>query len=399
MSDWILRDLHGRLVEDKWRREAGFSEDIEQANRVLFHPFASNADRERVLNLWLQRNQPCLFGRIAAAQRTIHYCVITADDLQRSDDEIGDQIHQELRSWKRRSIRPAPEVSLPAHGFMLVVASPRVCLAEPNETLRRFADRLLEIWECSRSVEQHGPVHWESIYLEDPRSNDLLRFSISIDFFASQGDGRWWHDHGVPGGLAFTANSAGHMGRYREWYEGKTGQRVWLLATAMSTIHAAAATSSGRATWLREVPKDGRPLLPNLPSPFNGEDMKPELRGKDWTRYAGRYHTDQAVRPEFFSDASEKPLGVQSTEWLLDFAYLYDNRLHDHRRFVTGEAVSLEEVTADIGAVEEWVKIVSPRRRTRIKSNGAPSDREEVQRLVEGCEQWAMSPEELTASS
>src|SRR5262249_42747389 len=151
---------------------------------------------------------------------------------------------------------------------------------------RLFVERFLELWGCRLTTEDHGTVHWESLFLERPDDRELFSFSIGIDFFASQGDGRWWQDHRVPGGIAFTANSVGHMGRYREWYEHKTNQEEWLLATAMGTIDLAADTQYGRATWLRDISADGRPILPDVPCPFsNFENLKQSLRGKDWTRY------------------------------------------------------------------------------------------------------------------
>lgn len=386
-----VRDLYSRLAEDTFRRDSPFSNEIDEANGVLFHPFASNVDREKVLNLWFQQHQPCLFGRVAAAQNKIHYCVITDEDLQRPDEEIAEQIREELVAWKRRSIRPAPEISLPAHGFMLAVISPRVCFAEPNDTLRLLAQRLIELWGCSQTSESHGSVFWESLLLEKPDVGEIYRFSVSIDFFSSQGDQRWWHDHRVPGGLAFTANSAGHMGRYREWYEGKTRQQEWLLATAMGTIDLASDTPYGRATWLRDLPSDGRPLVTNIPCPFTRTDrMGAALTGKDWTRYAGHYHTDQAVRPEFFSREAEKSATVRANEWLLDFTYLYDSRLRDHRRFIAGELMSLEEVVSEIGESDEWVRIVSPTRRRRIRAVGSSEHREEIERLLASCERWGL---------
>lgn len=236
MPELSLQDLYGRLVEDEWRKKVDFSEDLSAAHAVLFYPFALDSDREKTLNLWLQRNQPCLFGRVAAGQRALHYCILTDEDLVKPDEYIRDQIREEIQAWKRRSVRPAPTISDVAHGFVLAVISPRVCLAEPNDTLRQFMEHLLELWGCAKSTEDHGRVYWEQLFLERPDNGELYGFTISIDSFAAQGDGRWWHDHRMPGGIAFTANSAGHMRRYREWYEVKPDQSEWLLTTAMGTI-------------------------------------------------------------------------------------------------------------------------------------------------------------------
>src|SRR5689334_16347304 len=125
MATHSLRDLYRRLAEDTWRRTTPFSQDLQDAHAALFYPYTLDTDREKILSLWFQGkgNQPCLFGRIGAAQKTLHYCILTDEDLQLTDEEIAAHIREEVVAWKRRSIRPAPEISLPAHGFVLAVIS------------------------------------------------------------------------------------------------------------------------------------------------------------------------------------------------------------------------------------------------------------------------------------
>jgi hypothetical protein len=36
---------------------------------------------------------------------------------------------------------------------------------------------------------------------------------VGVNFFGAQGDGRWWHDHRIPAGIAFSMNSVGHMAK------------------------------------------------------------------------------------------------------------------------------------------------------------------------------------------
>jgi len=119
--------------------------------------------------------------------------------------------------------------------------------------LRQFSQELLSLWGCRSTIEPQGQVHWEELFLENPNTGTYVRFEFSVDFFAAAGDGRWWHDHRIPGGVAFTANSVGHMRRYREWYEGKPDQETWVLETAMGTIARTAKTEYGQATWLRPL--------------------------------------------------------------------------------------------------------------------------------------------------
>lgn len=160
-------------------------------------------------------------------------------------------------------------------------------------------------------------------------------------------------------------------------------------------------TEYGRATWLRDVSDDGRPIVPQFTCPFSDvAAIKENLKGKDWTRYAGRYHTDQAIRPSLFSRSVTPPDAVRSTEWLLDLTYIYDHASLDHRRLVDGQTIALSEVRAAIGDPDTWVQIASPRRRRKIRAL-AQRDRSELEGLIERCEGWALSAEEmrnLTAS-
>ena len=360
----MLRDLN----RDQWRDANRFSPEVETANAVLFHPYSTDGQKIEALSAWMQKFQPCLFGRIAAATNRLHYCILSDEDLQESDLDIAEKIRRERVAWKRRSLGPAPQVSEPAHGFVLAIASERVALASPDDNLYRLAQRIQDLWGCESTEESGETVHWETLFIENPADGSYSRFTFSVDFFAAQGDGCWWHDHRVPGGLAFTANSAGHMRRYREWYTGSKDQKEWLLQTAMGTIHLAAETPYGRATWLRPL-KDGKPMVAGTTCPFaNPEKLKTELKDKDWTRYGGHLHTDHSIRKEFFSDRPEKRLDLTAKEWLQDFTYLYDTKKRDHVRFIGGQAVSYDEIVVEIGAPEDYQQIVSPKAKSASAS-------------------------------
>ena len=217
LATYELRRLRAELEEDKWRKENPFSVELAKVQQILTHAYASDSQKIGAMESWLQRHQPCVFGRIAAANHGMHFCILTDEDILNSDDHVASRIHRALLDWKRRSLRPAAGLPLPAHGFMLVIASEKVALARPDASLHRFASKVRELWGCTSTDSQHGLVSWETLFLANPTNDTYLRFTFSIDFFAAQGDGRWWEDHRAPGGIAFTANSVGHMRRYREW--------------------------------------------------------------------------------------------------------------------------------------------------------------------------------------
>ncbi|HEY7425620.1 MAG TPA: hypothetical protein VH682_15415 [Gemmataceae bacterium] len=89
------------LTPDTWRQETGFSPEIEAANQRLFDESASDADRIAVVNEWIQKHQPCLFGRIAAKNGFLSYCVLSDADLKSPDHLIKDKIQAARLEWTR----------------------------------------------------------------------------------------------------------------------------------------------------------------------------------------------------------------------------------------------------------------------------------------------------------
>jgi len=152
----VIRQLLQSLQQDDWRKSNPFSTDVQLANEVILHPFARDYEKLEALRLWLQANQPCLFGRIAAATHRMHLCVLSEDDLMSSDQHVRDKIKRERQLWKIGSLRN----ELPEHGFMLLIASPRVALAAPDQNLRRFAHHMRDlVWDqTERDEEGEIPV-------------------------------------------------------------------------------------------------------------------------------------------------------------------------------------------------------------------------------------------------
>src|SRR5580692_2341020 len=125
MNSFELQNLYRQLTEDKWREGQPFSDDMAKVHDIVFHPYRTDAQREEAYLLWLQRNQPCLFGRIAASKQRLHFCFLAEDDFQKTDDEVAAKIQRDRIAWKQRSLRPHPQFSNPAHGFLLIAVSPK----------------------------------------------------------------------------------------------------------------------------------------------------------------------------------------------------------------------------------------------------------------------------------
>ena len=339
--------------------------------------------------LWCKRRQPCQFGKVAANEERIHFAFLTEQALREwSDAEIAEKIAEEKQLWKQRG---AFDSTRAAHSFVLVVASHQVAFAAPDQHLRAFSDRILELTQWvpdRRGTRRINTITSDFLYLKNPADGQFFGFQFNADFFACAGDGRWWRDHRLPGGIAFTANSTGHMIAFQEWYRGKVDGHNWALKQAMITVNNAEQTrksdggnlaDEGRATWLLPLDEHGKPIVANVACPL--AEIPTKLKGKDWTRYAGVLHTDHAVREEFFLDRDDAP--TRKKPYLMEFTYLFDKSLDDFLEFTGGKLFTEDEIYAEIGRPEQWTH----RNGDATKSR---SD-EEVRSVAEqlrACRQW-----------
>lgn len=408
-----VKELLNSLTVDKWRETHPFSPDIETANKVLLHPAATRAEKADALSTWLQKNQPCLFGRLAARQGRNFYCILDDSDLEQDDDYIHSRIQGERKLWKHRALTGD---ALSADGFMLVAVSEKILRAAPDENLRNLSQRLRDLW-ISESDPDDGDTFGpkkndyvlESLFLKkpakDPADDEYYRFTFTADYFAAAGDGRWWHDHRIPGGIGFSANSLGHMLRRREWYEGEAVEDVigWGLRTAMQTIASAQQTKWGTATWLlpldaRQQPKK-HDLVPKCPF-ASSMKLPAMIQDKDWTAYAGWHHTDHSLRYEYFTE-SEEPVR-KGYEWLMDFSYIYRKQDSDYVQFMGGELTAKDDLDKEIGSIADR-RVLSANAEAAVKSDAErirdrkKEDSAAIDASMKDCRLWEMSAAELQA--
>ena len=175
-----------------------------------------------------------------------------------------------------------------------------------------------------------------------------------MNFFSSQGDGRWWRDHRFPGGMAFSVNSVGHLVKSNKeseemikfclengignLNEHKAGNRVNSLSVAhefaMRTIANAASGSSGKATWLKDLPQGE--TFANL-CPFKAPAG---LSTKNPQEYGAFYHTDITIPSAYFSDEANRQESVK--ELALDFTYIFRNDVNNPSYDTTGEGLQIK---------------------------------------------------------
>lgn len=327
-------ELMGKLTPDRWREQSGFAPDLAEASRLIFA--ATSEDKAKVvLSEWLARHQPCLFGRIAAKNGLLAFCILNDDDLSQDDAHVRDRIQKARTEWTRAGYRGEKS------GFVILAAAPAIMNAEPNSALQEFAQHLCSLYlldEC-----EPDKILMDDIALEGPgKERAVWKWLTGVNVFAAAGDGRWWQDHRIPAGLGFSVNSVGHLvkssklAKLEKQIEEVLGagaepfaQKVVddlpkALDFAMRTIMSASDAVSGKATWLLDDPG-------NLPAACPAELSK-GLAGKNYCEYAGYYHTDMTIPSSYFRPDLQRPSNVG--ELHLDFTYLFHDSV-DNSAFMT----------------------------------------------------------------
>ena len=77
----LLLDIKLRGQEDRFRKKHPFSEDIAATNAVLFNRAYPRLRKIRAYRKWLENNQPCVFGRVAAKNERLFICLLEERDI------------------------------------------------------------------------------------------------------------------------------------------------------------------------------------------------------------------------------------------------------------------------------------------------------------------------------
>jgi len=343
-----VADFLSRLQTDAWRIEAGFSQEIQSANQGLFASSSTPAQCMENIQDWLQKYQPCVFGRIAAKLGLLSYCILMEADLQGSDEHIREKIQLARTQWTREGFEGKKS------GFVILAISPTITQALPNDDMKRLACKICSLY--LRDDASTDEIYLDDIFLEKPGTRKTTwKWNTGINYFCAQGDKRWWHDHRIPGGMAFSINSVGHMVKSgmlgksmieidrllgapdEGWVSSKIDSPANALQYAMLTIDNALDAISGKATELLPLSES----LSELPIKNCPVKLPNVLLGKNFCEYRGYYHTDYTLPSEYFSSAVERPPNLQPHR--LDFTYLFDASVDnpDHERMFIGQQIRI----------------------------------------------------------
>jgi hypothetical protein len=343
-----ISQLLNEVKPDPWRNETGFSVDVADANKRLFDEKANSSDRAEALSGWLRKYQPCLFGRIAAKAGFLNYCILTEADLEAPDDSIREKIQAARSDWTRDGFEGKK------NGFIILAISERLACALPNETIKQLALRLCSLYLLTEI--KLDEIYHDEIWLEKPGSRHTTwSWNAGVNYFSAQGDKRWWQDHRIPGGVAFSINSVGHMvksgilakamlqleaalgGPTEGWAGSRVDTLGKALELAMRTISMASDGPSGKATELLALPK-------HLAHPTGASPpvaLPQFMLDKNFREYLGHYHTDVTVPSEYFRPDIERPAGLD--DHLLDFSYLFDRSVENPDFITMGEGRRIRE--------------------------------------------------------
>jgi hypothetical protein len=179
----IIADLIASLTPDSRRAELGFSDETREATDKLLDPSCTVDQAKTVLNSWLERYQPCLFGRVAAKLQDVHFCILTPVDLQGSDESIQAKIQDSRRLWTREAF----------HGngsaFLIAALSRDIAEALPGECSQRLAERLCSLYLLKPVYADL--IYNDEIFLEVPTNQRATwRWLCGVNYFCAQGDRR-----------------------------------------------------------------------------------------------------------------------------------------------------------------------------------------------------------------
>jgi len=350
-----LYQLLNTLPHDEWRRTHPFQVEFASTQTRLLNAADDDA-AAHILCEWLSsQHQPCLFGRIAAKTGLLRFCFLRESDLQ-NDANLRVKIQVARTAWKRAAWTGD------AHGFLIVLLSQRIAEALPSPELMQLATRLCDLYLLVSGVEPDQTYLDELCYEMPVADRPVFRWNVGVNYFCANGDGRWWQDHRIPGGLAFSMNSVGHMaqsGKSKVAIEqlcaelglnldpqadGKIRSLGEALTLAMQTIRNASNSVSGPATSLRAAADD--PQAQQIQCPVT---LPRGLVGSSHCSYRGWYHTDVTVPRAYFRPDVER--AATCDPYNLDFTYFFDERVSNPDYLAIGTGIQIREASE---ATEEY---------------------------------------------
>jgi hypothetical protein len=311
--------LQSRLHQpaDALRSRRAFSPDMEAVHAILFNPKYDRQAKIRAYRGWLEKSQPCVFGKTAATNKNVYICLLEEHEIlrmARGDADLRDTLQDHRQVWKRLALEGL------ASSFVILLTSRHLITREPNAALKEVCRRLLELYMQIPVPDDTYHTEREYVFLRRP-DNTILKFSTLPNIFCAQGDGRWWHDHRTPGGIMITSNALGHF-VYSRTKKTHLDQAACASALdqAMRTIaNSCKNPSAGKMKYTHCPATMLVPRQSSDPTPLRPTS---EYSGNSPDHYAGYFHTDYLIPSVFFQkDRDPKSLKCYDD---LSFRYIFD---------------------------------------------------------------------------
>lgn len=305
----LLLDIRLHPRPDNFRKTKRFSSDMQSTNAILLNPENTKTQKIKAYWAWLAKNQPCIFGRLAATQKRVFICLFEENEvlgMRRGDDDLRETIQDYRQLWKRYALDGL------SSSFVLAVVGDSLVLESPGDRLKEFCRRLLELYMDVPDIPDDTIVpqrEYVFLKLESTNNSRILKFATLPNVFCAQGDGRWWQDHRCPGGVMITSNALGHDVYSRNGRSAiNDAKKLEALEQAMRTINNA----------YKEKPTKRAGGLKHCPATFlvaKGTETCPVLK-KDLAEYSadhyeGYFHTDHLLPSVFFQEERD-PEGAQA---------------------------------------------------------------------------------------
>ncbi|EPJ94272.1 MULTISPECIES: hypothetical protein [Pseudomonas] len=262
-----------------------YGDDIDRTNNLLFSA-ESKSKKEEILRSWVKRNQPCMFGRIAASNNKglkLKVYVIDESDIAQGVVRLEEYLQVCRKTWKQACAKGESDAVLYFFNLKkLVDASP--------------SDGLVEVFKGLSDLifQEYAPVSTDVIYTEAAPlvfNGKLFLYKAGVNFFHTTAHNTANHDRRVPGGAVISINSVGHYANNLI----RTGLASD-LDTAIESIKRLAWQSIGNGghSLGKESTTSWHNIDPDNTCPFHDRPSTvPE--GFSVKKYSAWYHTDVLI--------------------------------------------------------------------------------------------------------
>lgn len=173
--------LESRLHQpaDAFRSRQAFSPDMEAVHAILFNSKYDRQAKIRAYRGWLEKNQPCVFGKTAATNKNVYICLLEEHEIlrmARRDSDVEETLQDHRQVWKRLALEGL------ASSFVILLTSKHLISREPNTALKEICRRLLELYMQIQIPDDTYHTEREYVFLRRPDST-LLKFSTLPNIF------------------------------------------------------------------------------------------------------------------------------------------------------------------------------------------------------------------------